>query len=99
MALFEMAGEQRKTRQQTEQVGQHHPLMPKVVGKTKNTLTSLEAGKHDLVQADGKQTGKRNVKGCMMEKRHTEQGQAEEDEIDGNAANGWQAARRVSRSG
>lgn len=99
MALFKMAGKQRKAGEQAEEVGNRHPFMTEESHETGKTGTSLEAGKNDLVQADGKQAGKRNIKRCMMKERHTEQGQAEEDEIDGNAANGWQAARRISRSG
>ena len=94
MALLEMAGEQRKAGEQAEQVGDGHPLMAEMADETGNADPGLEAGEQHLVQADGDQAGQRDMERGMVKERHAKQGQGEQDEIDGNAADSRQVASR-----
>ena len=99
VALFKMAGEQRKTGEQAEQVGNRHPFMTKMPGKTSHADTGLEAGKNDLVQADREQPGQRHVQRGMVKERHAEQGRCKQDEIDGNATHRRQVTGGKGRNG
>ena len=84
-----MSGQQREAHQQTEQIGQQHPLVRQVQAKAGHAGAGLEAGKQDLVGGDGGQTGESHLQYMVVEQRHPEQRGGKEDEVDGNARDGW----------
>ena len=54
----------------------------------------LETCKHDLVGGDRDQAGQGNLQNVMVEERDAEQCCGEEDEVDGDACDGWSFCTR-----
>ena len=84
MALLEVAREQREAHQQTEQVGQRHHFVSEMAGEAGQAKAGLESGEQDLVGADGDEAGQCDLQRVVVEERDAEQGQREQNEIDGN---------------
>ncbi len=84
-ALLEMPRQQRKSGQQQEQIGQHHPFVLHVMTEASEADAILESGEDEFVRDDRSEAGDRDQQGLMMEQRHAKQGQREQDEFDGNA--------------
>jgi hypothetical protein len=75
---MEAVGEDRKADEEPEQVREGHPLVPHVSHE-------VEPSKDQGVGQDHGETGKGHLESAVMQKRHTQEGQPEEDEGDRNA--------------
>ena len=73
MTFFEMARQQRKTRQQTKQIDEDDPFVLDVSDETHDAVASLKAGEDHFVNRDCNQPGKRNTHGLMMKHGDTNQ--------------------------
>ena len=76
-----MVRQERKAEQQTQQIGDGDPLVPQKFDQARHARRAREVRKTQLVQGDDGQTDQRNFKGVMMEQRHTQQREAEQEEI------------------
>src|SRR5229473_3661386 len=82
-ALLEVPRQKRKSHQQQEQISEDDPLMRHVLAEAAQSRTEFESGEDELVDDDGRESGQRDRKRVTMKQRHAEQGQREQDEIDG----------------
>ena len=83
VTLLEMARRQRKAGQQAKQVNEDDPLVLEMEKEPCRARTGLKTGEHDLVERDRNQARESDSQGVMMKDRNAEQGQPEQNEIDG----------------
>src|SRR5690349_17560805 len=84
MAFLEMTGEERKTGENAKEIGERDPFMGEVSKKTGNARTIRESGKQDFVNSDCSQPEERNRQRVVVENRNPEEGECEENEIEGD---------------
>ena len=81
-ALFEMIGNQRKTKQQQKQVGEDDPLMRQMGGEAREPVAGLESGEPELVQRDDCEAAERHAQRVAVEQRHRSQRERKKNELD-----------------
>jgi hypothetical protein len=84
-AFLEVARQHRKAHQQQKQIGERHPFMVQMERETAETGAFLEAGDTELVGGDDRKARERDFERPVMKQRDPKQGQAEQDEVDGNS--------------
>ena len=80
-----MIGQQREAEQEPQQVGKRDPLVAEVRRQPRHPLARLEAGEEQLIERDHRGADQRDLERVMVQHRHTEEHQREEDEVDGDA--------------
>jgi len=80
-AVLEVLRQQREPDQQSQQIAQDHPFVPKMRYEPCHPRTGLEAGEPELVQGNGDEPGHCNLQGMPVQQRYAEQGKREKDEI------------------
>ncbi len=93
-ALLEVIGQQRKAHQQAEQVREGDPFVAEVRTETRQPGTGLEPGKQPLVCRDRRRADEGDLERVMMQRRHSQQHEREQHEVDRNAG---QRRRRCGR--
>jgi len=74
-----------ETHQQQKQVREDHPFVLKLGHQARQAFALSEARKQELVKCNGHQPSQRNLKCLVVEHRHTQQRQAEQNELNRDA--------------
>ena len=86
MAFLKMTRQQRKTGEQTKEIGQDYPFVCEMGDKSGHAGAKLETRKGNLVERNGDCTSQCNRERVAVKQRHTEQSQRKQDEIKGDSS-------------
>ncbi len=84
-AFLEVTGEQRKSHQQQEQIGEQRKFVAQVVSKTGKPGAVPKAGEDQFIGRDHAKAGQRNRQRVPVKQRDAQQRQGEEHKIQRNA--------------
>jgi hypothetical protein len=80
-----MAGQQGKSRQQKEEIGEQRKFVRQMMSQPHKTGPFPEASENQLIASDYSKACQRDGQGMAMKQRDAEQGQREQDEINWNS--------------
>ncbi len=83
MALFEVVGQEREPDEEAKEIGKDHPLVPEMKNKTADAGAGVEPSPGDLIDRDRAKADQCCAKRVVMKQRDAQQGQPEQDKIDG----------------